>query len=113
MTRRFTLTAVLCALLLTPIACSQHTSITGEGKKLSQVVHGSVGMTGEDHRLTILAGSDVTKLSIVGEDIEVTIDPGARVRKIEIIGDDNEIIAPADLQFEFSDIGDENEVKRR
>lgn len=113
MTRHVPLAVALLAILFGAPACSQHTSITGEGKKMSQVIHGSIGMTGEDHRLTILAGSDVTKLSIMGEDIRVTIEEGARVRKIEIIGEDNEIIAPADLEFEYSDIGEENEIKHR
>jgi hypothetical protein len=92
--------------------CS-HTAISGEGTTQAQVIHGTVGITGEDHRLTILAGSDVTKVSIIGEEIRVIVDDGAVVRKVEIVGEDNEVLCPADLVVEYSAIGEDNRLKRR
>ncbi len=92
---------------------AQRTSITGENVDQEQVVHGEVGITGEDHEVTILAGSDVSKLSIWGEDIRVHIADGAVVRKIEIIGEDNTVSCPAGLSVEYSAIGDDNKLRYR
>jgi len=92
--------------------CS-HTAITGDGSRQSQVIHGSVGITGQDHELTIMPGSDVSKLSVMGEDNRILIREGAAVRKIEIVGEDNQVICPEDLDVEFSTVGEDNRLIRR
>ncbi len=106
---------VLAAMVLFAMAgcVQQHASITGDGVEQAQVIHGDVGITGEDHELTILAGSDVSKLSIWGDEIKVRIEDGAVVRKIEIIGEDNTIYCPKSLSVEYSAIGEDNKLKHR
>ncbi len=106
-------TALALAVAAITAGCAQHTSITGDGTRHEQVIHGSVGITGEDHELTILAGSDVTKLSIIGEENRVFIQDGALVWKIELAGEDNEVSCPPDLAVEFSTVGEDNRLKRR
>ncbi len=106
----FGLLAGLAALLLTGCATVQ---ISGEGSRQEMVILGNVGITGEDHELTILPGSQVTKLSIIGEGIEVVVRPGATVDKIEIVGDDNEVTVPEDMPVEYSQIGDDNRLRYR
>ncbi len=93
--------------------CTQHTSISGEGVVHAQLIHGNVGITGDDHELTILSGSDVPILSIIGDDVEVTIEDGARVHKIEIVGDDNLVVCPQNASVCFASIGDNNKIRYR
>ena len=105
---------VLVGMVSTVLAagCS-HTAISGEGSRHEQVVHGRLGITGEDHRFTILAGSEVAKLSIIGDDNRVIVEDGAVVRKVELVGDDNEVICPEGMAVEFSAIGEDNRLKYR
>ncbi len=102
---------VVAAVFTAGGCAAQQTSITGDGVKQAQVIRGDVGITGEDHELTILAGSDVSKLSIWGDEIKVRIEDGAVVRKIEIIGEDNTIYCPKGLSVEYSAIGEDNKLK--
>ena len=93
------------------MGCAQDLSIIGEGKRLAQVVHGNVGIVGEDHDLRILAGSDVPKISIMGEDIEVFVEDGAVVDKIEIVGEDNKVTCPEGMVVQYSAIGEDNKLR--
>jgi hypothetical protein len=88
------------------------TRISGEGIRQEQIVHGELGLSGEDIVFTVLDGSQVSKLSIIGDDIRVFVRHGAVVDKIEIVGEDNEVSVPADATFEYSAIGEENRVIR-
>ncbi|MBN2445260.1 MAG: hypothetical protein JXO22_00925 [Phycisphaerae bacterium] len=106
--------AILCvfagSLLLTGCASN---AITGDENRHEQVYYGELGITGEDHEVEVLRGSDLRKLSIMGEGNHVYIQDGALVAKIEIVGEDNEVSCPADLGFEFTEIGEDNHVTRR
>lgn len=104
---------LLVPAVLVPLVGCAHTAITASGSRQAQVIHGSVGIIGEDIELTILAGSDVTKLSMMGEDIQVVVEDGAVVRKVEIVGEDNEVSCPTDLTVEYSEIGEGNRLIRR
>lgn len=104
------LLAGLAALLLTGCATVR---IGGEGSRQEMVIQGNVGITGEDHELTILPGSQVTKLSIIGEDVEVFVRPGATVDKIEIVGEDNEVTVPEGMPVEYSQLGEDNRLRFR
>ena len=97
---------MLCA------GCAQN-AIAGDSARHEQVYRGDVGVTGEDHDITICADSEVRKLSILGEGNRVFIEDGAHVARIEIVGSDNEVSCAAGLQFEFAEIGEDNHVKRR
>ncbi|MCK4342519.1 MAG: hypothetical protein KAY37_12440 [Phycisphaerae bacterium] len=87
-----------------------HTSISGTGSKHEQVMHGTVGISGEDNELTILPGSEVTKLSIMGDDICVFVANGAVVGKVEIVGEDNEVSCPKGMIVEYSEMGEDNRL---
>ena len=89
-----------------------HTAITGDGVKQAQVIHGSVGIIGDDNELTVLAGSRVTKVSVIGEENRVIIERGATVAKVELIGEENEVFCPQDLSVRFSAIGEDNRLRR-
>jgi hypothetical protein len=104
-------TLLLATLSLLPLAGCVHTAITGEKSHQERIIHGTVGITGEKHQLTLLAGSDVQKLSIIGEDNRVVVQDGATVRKVEIVGENNEVICPADMPAEYSEIGEHNRIK--
>lgn len=93
--------------------CTQRTTITGEGLKESHVIRGELGISGEDNEVTLLAGSDVSKLSIMGQDIDVVVEEGATVRKIEVVGEDNTVRCPPGLAVDFSTIGEDNKLYRR
>lgn len=103
----------LAASVLVPAGCAQRVSISGEGVVQAQLVHGDVGITGEDHELTILSGSEVPKLSIIGDDVEVIVEDGAQVHKIEIVGEDNTVTCPQNASVQFSSIGDNNKIRYR
>ena len=90
-----------------------HNAITGESSRHEQVYHGTVGITGEDHVVTILPGSQVTKLSIMGGDNRVYVAEGATVAKVEIVGEDNEVTLPTGMDVEYSEIGGDNRLKYR
>lgn len=92
--------------------CS-HTAIDGESLSQEQVVYGTVGIKGEDNELTILPGSEVTKLSIIGQGNRVVIEDGAVVYKVEIVGEDNEVICPEGMSIEYSTIGEDNRLQYR
>lgn len=92
--------------------CS-HTSIDGEGLSQEQVIHGTVGIKGEDNELTILPDSEVTKLSIMGQGNRVVVEDGAVVYKIEIVGEDNEVVCPEGMSIEYSTIGENNCLRYR
>ncbi|HUU83449.1 MAG TPA: hypothetical protein VM243_08100 [Phycisphaerae bacterium] len=95
------------------LAGCAHTAISGDDITHAQVIHGSVGIIGEDNELTVLADSRVTKLSIIGESNRVIVEDGARVDKVEMIGEDNEVDCPAGLSVCFSSIGEDNRLRRR
>jgi len=99
------ITALVCVLT----GCA-HTSITGEGSRISQVYHGTVGIKGEDIEVTVLDGSDVKKLSLMGDSIHVLVKDGAVVRKVEIVGEDNEVSCPEGMIVEYSEIGEDNRL---
>ena len=104
--------AVVLLVLAAMTGCS-HTAIRGEGCEQEQVIRGAVGITGEDHELTILSGSEVTKLSIIGEDNRVVVEQGATIHKIEIIGEDNEVTCPEGASVHYSSIGEDNRLRYR
>ena len=100
-------TALTCTLL---VGCA-HTSIHGSGTRHERVIQGQIGITGEDHQLTVLPGSEVTKLSIIGEDNRVVVLEGATIEKVEIVGDDNEVLVPAGMVVEYSEIGEDSRLR--
>ncbi len=112
MTSRCMILFLSLSTLLALAGCS-HTSIVGEGKRHEQVVQGTIGLMGEDNEITLLAGSDVTKLSIMGESNLVIICDGAWVHKIEIIGEDNKIVCPAGQAVAYTAIGEDNRLRYR
>ncbi len=98
--------------LMAVTGCS-HTSIVGEGRRHEQVVQGTIGLMGEDNEITLLAGSDVPKLSIMGEGNRVIVRDGAWLQKVEIIGEDNEVVCPAGQAVEYTAIGEDNRLRYR
>lgn len=98
--------------LLGAAGCS-HTAIKGEGYRLAHVIHGTVGIVGEDNRLNVREGSDVLKLSIIGEDNRVVVEDGAILRKLEIVGEDNEVTCPQGQSVVYSSIGEDNRLRFR
>jgi hypothetical protein len=91
----------------------QHTSITGSESMHERTVQGDLGIAGEDIRVTLLAGSDVPKLSIMGEGNTVVVGDGATVKKVEIVGEDNEVSLPPGLEVTYTEIGESNRLKYR
>lgn len=104
--------AILVTSTLVMLTGCAYTSITGDGAKQTQVIHGSVGIIGDDNELTVLAGSRVNKVSVIGEENRVIIERGAAVTKVELIGEDNEVICPPELSVRFSAIGEDNRLRR-
>lgn len=104
---------VAVAATLTALAGCAHNAITGDGSRHELVLHNTARLDGEDIDLTILAGSDVRKLSIVGEANRVVIENGAVVHKVEIVGEDNEVICPAGMAVEYTEIGEDNDLRYR
>ncbi|MCP4592088.1 MAG: hypothetical protein GY842_15245 [bacterium] len=102
-----------CGSAVLMLAGCARTSITGEHGRHEQVLYGTAGVIGEDHHLTILAGSEVLKLSIIGESNEIVVEDGAVVDKVEIIGEDNRVILPAGNAVDFSEIGEDNHLEYR
>ena len=102
--------ATLSLLLL--VGCV-HTAITGEKSRQERVIHGTIGITGDHHQITLLAGSDVLKLSIIGEKNHVVVQDGATLKKVEIVGEHNEVICPENMPVEYSEIGEHNCIKHQ
>jgi hypothetical protein len=100
-------------LVMLGVAGCSHTAIKGSGYRLAQVIHGTVGILGEDNQLTIREGSDVTKLSIIGEENRVVVEDGATLQKLEIVGEDNEVTCPEGLTVLYSSIGEDNRLRFR
>ena len=100
----------IAMLLLTGCAV---TRVTGSDSKWRQVGYGNIGIIGEDHEVTLLAGSEVSKLSIMGEDIHVYVEDGAVVDKIEIVGEGNVVECPDGMPIEYSEIGEDNRIRHR
>ncbi len=95
------------------VAGCANTTIRGTGSRHEQVFYGDVGISGEDHDVTMLPGSQVRKLSIMGEDIYVFVTDGALVDKIEIVGENNEVSCPAGVTVEYSELGEDNRLIHR
>jgi hypothetical protein len=112
MNKRLSTWACSGLVMLGAAGCS-HTAIKGEGYRLAQVIHGTVGIMGEDNRLTIREGSDVIKLSIIGEENRVVVEDGATLRKLEIVGEDNEVTCPEGMSVIYSTIGEDNRLRFR
>jgi len=109
MPRRLAIVASVAALaLLTGCA---HTNITGDGTRHERVMVGDVRITGAEHTVTILAGSEVSKLSIMGSDNRVRVCAGGTIEKVEIVGEDNEVLVPEGTVVEYSEIGEDNRLK--
>jgi len=104
-----TLGLLTLSLLLTT-GCAV-TRVTGSDSKWRQVAYGNIGIIGEDHEVTLLAGSEVSKLSIMGEDIHVCVEEGAVVDKIEIVGEGNVVECPDGMPIEYSEIGEDNRIR--
>ena len=93
--------------------CTQALAISGDGMRDTLHVTGDVGIRGDDNRLTILAGSDVSKLSIIGDENEVIFEEGAHVSKVEVVGEENEIRVPEGEDVQWSAIGEDNRLRHR
>jgi hypothetical protein len=106
---RLALAMTVLAVVLT--GCAHH-NITGTGSRHAQVYHGSLRLTGEDNEITVLSGSNITKLSIMGEDNLVYVEEGALLEKVEIVGDDNEVVCPEGMPAQYNQIGEDNRIKR-
>lgn len=105
---RLTLGLAISLLMLTGCA---HTAITGDGSMHERIIKGNVGLVGEDISLTLVATSEVPKLSIMGEGNRVVVAEGARVDKIEVVGEENEVVLPMGLKPIYNEIGEENRLK--
>ncbi len=103
----------LIALALLVLTGCTVTRITGSDSKWRQVGYGNIGIIGEDHEVTFLAGSAITKLSIMGEDIHVYVEDDATVDKIEIVGEGNVVDCPDGMPIEYSEIGEDNRIHHR
>lgn len=86
--------------------------IVGHGTVQTGRYNGDVGVSGNGSTLTILAGSNVPKLSIVGDGCKITVEDGAEVRKIEFWGNGNVVSIPSDLQVMVAAMGT-NQVNPR
>ncbi|MGD8450928.1 MAG: hypothetical protein PVJ57_03845 [Phycisphaerae bacterium] len=111
MLKRLHFAAVALALLA--LSGCAHNAITGDGSRHDLLLHNTARLDGEDIDLTILAGSDVRKLSIVGEGNRVVIQDGAVVHKVEVVGEDNEVTCPAGMRVEYTEIGEDNDLRYR
>lgn len=85
---------------------------TGESKTISDVFVGKISITGNDHRLTIRAGSVVPWVTIVGSDNLITIEKGAQVDKIRGLGGNNTIVAPPSVEVDASGLKGNNNTLR-
>jgi hypothetical protein len=101
---------MLTGLMLVAATGCAGNAIHGSGGQRVQVFHGPLSIAGDDHQITIQRGSEVPKLSILGDSIHVTIEDGVEIKKVEVAGDDNEIVCPANMSFEYSEIGDGNRL---
>lgn len=104
---------LIATLSLPLLAGCVHTAITGDASRQERVIHGTIGVTGDRHQLTLLAGSDVQKLSIIGEANRIVVQDGATVRKVEVVGENNEVICPENMPAEYSEIGEHNTIKQK
>lgn len=106
-------TFVVATLALLLLAGCAHTAFIGEKTHAERVYHGTIGITGDEHQVTLLAGSDVQKLSIIGEKNRIVVQDGATLHKLEIVGEHNEITCPENMPAECSQIGEHNTIKHQ
>lgn len=111
MRTRISLTCLIALAIM--LAGCNTTYLTSSGSRYSGVYYGELGLKGEDNELTLLDGTDLTKLSVMGKDNRVVVRPGANVMKVEIVGEDNRVECPAGMSVEYTEIGEDNELKFR
>ncbi|MFQ5806007.1 MAG: hypothetical protein ACE5I3_06115 [Phycisphaerae bacterium] len=99
-------------LLACLVGCAQN-AISGKAGKHEQIYHGTVGITGSDHEVVLLTGSEVPKLSIIGKNNQVIVEDGAVIRKVEIVGKNNEVTYPKGMELRYSEIGKNNQLIHR
>lgn len=97
-------------LLLTGCA---HTGLRGHAGQYERTFRDEVGVWGNANEVTLLRGSEVSKLSILGDANRVTIENGATIRKLEIAGRDNVVQYPDGERFEYNYLGIHNRLIRK
>ena len=105
------LSVVMTGLVVAATGCA-YNSIMGNGIVRADQYFGDVGLTGDNHNVTIVRGSRVNKLSILGDDCSVTVQNGVALCKIEFWGTGNTISLPEGLLVRTTEVG-MNQIIRR
>ena len=96
--------AMLVAIHATLAGCATN-PVVGHGTSQTGRYRGDVGITGNGTELTIQAGSNVSKLSIVGDACIVNLEDGGVVRRIEFWGTANTVTIPEKFNPIIASVG--------
>lgn len=110
--QRIAFIVLTTGLLVSAQGCTPTTRIIGHDTTTSRRFTNDVGVTGHRTNLTIEAGSQVPKLSIIGNDCTITVQDGADVARIEFWGNGNTVSLPHDLLIYLSQAGANRIVHR-
>jgi hypothetical protein len=106
------LLALIAGLLVSAAGCGRPTRIIGHGIQQPVQLFGDVGITGNNNDFTVLAGSRVTKLSIIGDDNRITVEEGVALNRVEFFGNGNTLSVPDFLVIRTAQVGT-NQIIRR
>jgi hypothetical protein len=78
------------------------------GVSVAEVFKGSISLTGNDHEVTIQAGSEVPSVTILGSNNTIRVEEGASVTEIRGLGNGNTVDVPNGMEIDLTLLKGEN-----